>query len=321
MTPFQRAIGSLAAVTVIGSLIGGTIYQSSQPASTAGTANLWIDTTGGSCTRSSSPAAYSDSAACGSLAAAYSAATTGDTIGVENGTYGDQSLTSGTKTLTFVGQSEAGVVFGQLLAYVPNVSFQQMTFKWQDAPASASVVDIRGSAQSYDHVTVDAQRNANVEGVFMGYGTAIDHISWTNSEIKNTQDAKDIESNWNVSYITLDHDDIHDNYGSTGSVHTECYYSQGNHQTITNDHFWNCYTMDINFTCSGCTLPPSWSITLQNDVFEQPQLGRRRARPHVLLDQLQQLDARHPHRLDGREQHLRQLGQLLRHRQQLRLRE
>lgn len=57
------------------------------------TAHIWVDTSGGTCTRNSSPASYSDPAACGSFQAAYTAATGGDTIRIKAGTYtGPQSL-------------------------------------------------------------------------------------------------------------------------------------------------------------------------------------------------------------------------------------
>lgn len=57
-----------------------------------GTANIWVDTTGGTCIRQSSPTAYSDSAACSSFDTAWDAATAGDTIRVKAGSYGIQHI-------------------------------------------------------------------------------------------------------------------------------------------------------------------------------------------------------------------------------------
>jgi hypothetical protein len=56
------------------------------------TANLWVNTTSGSCARNATAAAYSASTACGSLQAAYSAAHCGDTIEIEPGSYNTQDL-------------------------------------------------------------------------------------------------------------------------------------------------------------------------------------------------------------------------------------
>lgn len=68
-----------------------------------GTANLWVDTDGGTCTRQSAPAEYVDAAACSSPAVAWNAATAGDTIRVTNGTYsGLQNFTSDKASETFL---------------------------------------------------------------------------------------------------------------------------------------------------------------------------------------------------------------------------
>jgi hypothetical protein len=61
-----------------------------------GVANIWVDTSGGSCTRSATPAAYNDASACASLQAAYTAASPGDSVRVKAGNYAAQNL-SGTK--------------------------------------------------------------------------------------------------------------------------------------------------------------------------------------------------------------------------------
>src|SRR5207253_2141707 len=47
---------------------------------------------GGSCARSASPAAYSDGSACGSLNAAYQAASGGDVVLIKGGSYGSQTI-------------------------------------------------------------------------------------------------------------------------------------------------------------------------------------------------------------------------------------
>jgi hypothetical protein len=63
----------------------------------AQTANLWIDTNGGTCTRQSAAGAYSDAAACASIQAAIAACAAGDTIRMKTGAYGAQTITA-TKT-------------------------------------------------------------------------------------------------------------------------------------------------------------------------------------------------------------------------------
>jgi hypothetical protein len=73
---------------------GGLVYQTyadNSPAS--GTANLWVDTNGGTCTRQASAAGYVDAAACSSLDAAFDAASCSDTVLIKGGTYGSQTIT------------------------------------------------------------------------------------------------------------------------------------------------------------------------------------------------------------------------------------
>jgi hypothetical protein len=61
------------------------------------TANLWVDTSGGSCVRQASPGAYVDSQACGSFNAAYQVAAASDTIAIQPGTYGNQQILDNSK--------------------------------------------------------------------------------------------------------------------------------------------------------------------------------------------------------------------------------
>lgn len=66
------------------------------------TAHLWVDTTGGACTREVSQAEYSDAAACSSFDVAWDAASAGDTIRVAAGTYPDQRITGDKASETFI---------------------------------------------------------------------------------------------------------------------------------------------------------------------------------------------------------------------------
>lgn len=92
----------------------------------AQTAHLWVDTTGGTCTRNSTPATYSDAAACASFSDATTAATTGDTIRVKVGTYGGQSVGHATKVLEFIGEDgttvDSGANQSQGLSFSGNVT-------------------------------------------------------------------------------------------------------------------------------------------------------------------------------------------------------
>jgi hypothetical protein len=73
---------------------GGLVYQTyADNSGTTETANLWVDTNGGTCTRQSTAGAYSDAGACSSFDAAYSAASLGDIVLVRSGAYSVQTIT------------------------------------------------------------------------------------------------------------------------------------------------------------------------------------------------------------------------------------
>jgi hypothetical protein len=71
-------------------------------------ANLWIDATGGSCTRSSTPVAYTDSTSCSTVAGAWAAAQGGDTIIIKGGTYSAGFSASGSKSSMVTIRSATG---------------------------------------------------------------------------------------------------------------------------------------------------------------------------------------------------------------------
>lgn len=89
-------VGLAMAIGLASITAGGIVI--SQGGDPSATANLWVDTTGGTCTRSSSPAAYSDAAAC-TFSAANTAAQAGDRVIVKTGSY------TGTVSLTTSGSS------------------------------------------------------------------------------------------------------------------------------------------------------------------------------------------------------------------------
>lgn len=94
-----RLLTVVAAVTAAGAVTVGAVCGCPTPSFPGGgggggggpagvsAANLWVDTTGGTCTRSGSAVAWADASACASLPAAYAAASAGDVIGIKGGTY------------------------------------------------------------------------------------------------------------------------------------------------------------------------------------------------------------------------------------------
>jgi hypothetical protein len=93
VTAHDVVIRGAGVLAVAGVLIGGGTYVvGGGGGGGALQANVWLDTNGGTCTRSASVATYVDAAACSSLSTAYAAATYGDVVGMREGSYGNQSL-------------------------------------------------------------------------------------------------------------------------------------------------------------------------------------------------------------------------------------
>jgi hypothetical protein len=100
--------GVLVAGGVAASAVAVAVALSSGGGATAGTANLWIDTTGGTCTR------QADAGACSSIQAAIAASSPGDTARMKAGSYGSQSITSGSSSPGVTVIAEDGTTAGGL---------------------------------------------------------------------------------------------------------------------------------------------------------------------------------------------------------------
>jgi len=85
----KAAAGLVAYLELLRSKARTTSPRTAAP---SGSAQVWVDTSGGSCVRSASPAAYVDARACSSMNAAYQAATPGDVILIKGGTYPSQTV-------------------------------------------------------------------------------------------------------------------------------------------------------------------------------------------------------------------------------------
>jgi hypothetical protein len=131
----RRRWGLLAAVLVVaGAAAGGAVVLGGIQDGGGGglTANLFVVGGGGACTRSSTPVDFAGSASpdarCGALDTAQDAASGGDTVRIENGTYGTQTITGAkASTVTYIGESKAGVVFTGSITAEDRVTLQDLT--------------------------------------------------------------------------------------------------------------------------------------------------------------------------------------------------
>lgn len=244
---FIGIVGSIGLIT--------TINYSPHPAKALGdTANLWVDTNGGTCTRSATPAAYNDAAACGSFDAANDACQNGDTVFIKTGSYASQSF-SGSNSRTSqcsisATSGETVTTSGLNFGGSSWIALSDVTVTGGTSSAPKTVSLGGGSSTTADHVTI-----TNVSaypgrifmkgtyltvqgGEFGGYDACL-----TGSEDDGIQ----------VSYVTLASSNItidgiylHDIRRTCGSTHTDCIQFLGvDGGVIKNSRIQNCPTTGI----------------------------------------------------------------------------
>lgn len=213
--------------------------------------NLWVDADGGSCSRSGTPQGYQDSTACPSFAAAYSAAVSGDVIGVM-GVLGVQKFAggyqssqgSGTKDLTFRG--ERGNKVRQINFGSPNLTF--------------------------DGINVDGEGTKTSGALFENGG---DPFVFKNGSIGDVVDEKGALVTG--SGVVFENVLFHDAVLRTAGTHMECVWAAAvPGMVIRNSIFRNCAVFDvfINYPDYWSPLPPPFGgIVLEGNTFGAPVPG------------------------------------------------
>jgi hypothetical protein len=259
----------------------------------ATSANLWIDTDGGTCTRSASAVAYSNAAAC-APDAAWQASTAGDLILFKGGSYGGVRLTqkagATTPRVTMQPETNADVTFGYLqMAGASYLTLQAPQSNHPFLVPGSGGVGFPGRDPNWNQrtttdVTLD---NFKVDGQWNTVSTLV----WINGNDTNlTLDHFDVCCTYGASggggqliftdqdpsyqpntNLTLKNSYLHDQTISDGSIHTECLWaSAGKGFTIRNNVFRRCSgTGDIIFGRPVGTLGVTdvGGFVLENNLF------------------------------------------------------
>jgi chitodextrinase len=260
-------------------ITASTASCSAPPPPGSGSANLWVDTSGGSCLRLSTPAGYVDVQACGSLQAAANAAASGDTINIVDGTYPGQEL-SGTKSLTFRAAGPGRPSFGQLVSAASNITVRGILVENRSAQpepfCSTWVLDytlfVCAPNNTYDDVIVDglhhgsgdSQRRGGIE--VMGGATG---FVFKNGEIRGVWDSKGFQGG--ADNMLLENNYWHDirltSAGGAAGIHNECVYiTAGNNQIWRGNRFILCPVMAM-FFANYAGGPPFSGVVVENNVF------------------------------------------------------
>lgn len=237
------------------------------PTTVATAANLWVDPSGGSCTRAPTRSAYANARAC-SWNGAYQAARTGDLVLVKGGSYGDVRIGPNRAAI-----APPGVTFRT--AKGERVVVADFENGANAGPEGGSNLKLVGpvTARSFRS---DGTRNLLVDGWRVDCGGCdgeqIFHLEDAqNSTVRNSN----IGNNKNNSLIwisganiTFDHNVIHDAGLPDGSsAHTECMYVwRVTNLTLRRNHFYHCGVMDVFITGGDV----STGGLVENNVFERP---------------------------------------------------
>jgi chitodextrinase len=262
------SLGNRSPKTTLASSTAACAPPPPPPPSGSGSAHLWLDVNGGSCTRLATPGGYVDAQACGSLSAAYNAASSGDTIAVVGGTYGRQVLPTGSKTLTISAAPGGSVAFGSTNVAASNVTMVGIRIVRNDDPGSTSAtLEVSGANDTFDGVNVDTKNMPVRQGIHADGDNGV----FRNGSTANVIDEKGVLVGGNN--VTFDNFDFHDVRVTDPQVHNECVYSLGPNLTVRNSHFWNCATMDLFITRGDWYGQPLYGgVTLINNVFEHANM-------------------------------------------------
>jgi len=190
----------------------------------------------------SDSAQCTSAAPCRSLERAYNVATGGDVIEVAAGTYPDQRVPEGTKSVTFRGV--AGNKIRKLHSFASNVT--------------------------YDGLDLDAGQTKTTGAVYETNGER--NVTFRNGRIGNVVDEKGAmiagSSNTSPTNIVFDNVEFHDVLVRTSGVHNECIMTHAPGLTIRNSTFVRCHTMDVSLGRGDWWgQPPYGNVTFENNVF------------------------------------------------------
>ena len=261
------------------SLSVATGLCSSPPSPPSGSANLWLDPNGGSCTRQAVAGAYLDAQACASLQAASDNALSGDTINIVDGAYPGQEL-AGSKTLSFRAAGPGRPSFGQFVTSASNVTIAGVLIENrspQPTPFCSSwVLDytlfVCGPNSVFENVIVDGLRHGSGDPERRGgieLSSSATSFVFRDGEIRSVRDSKGFQGG--ADNMLLEHNSWHDIAltppGAAAGVHNECaYITEGDNQIWRRNRFVLCPVMAM-FFANFIGGAPFSGVTVENNLF------------------------------------------------------
>ena len=316
-------VGDTIEVTVTASNAGGSASATSGPTAvvpsgsgggsggggggTGANANLWVSTAGGSCVRQATAGAEVASQDCGSLNAAYQAASCGDVVNIDAGTYSDQNITDNSSldscSQPVVFQATPGLARSQVVigndannsVDIGDTSNPASNWTLQNVTVTSNITllgcEYNGTCGGHAHnVTINNIQGgslfitaSNVLVENSNLGPCYNLISLSSGTNNNGYPAPSyspnpsVKCNSNIKLaggddITFKHNVIHDflDDDSDGAYnHFECMFvANAENLTIDSNKFYDCQIYAIFIQNAG-----SGPITIQNNWFWASQGG------------------------------------------------
>jgi chitodextrinase len=254
------------------------------PPTGSSAANLWVDPNGGSCSRAATAGSYSDSAACGTLSAAFQAAQNGDTVLIKGGSYGNQQVNNragaAAPGVTLAPAPGESVTLGSLSI----CGADYMTLKGPMKLKSISTYDCYSSLatnDTIDGVNVDwGYDSSQADGSVVGLYGNVANFTMRNSTIQHGYNVKGFYmSSWgdgvSAAYyptnIALESSSVH-SWNAAVGVHTECVFAnQAQGLTLRGNQFYDCLSTGdgIIGNAGGQPSPKNpRDYVFENNVFE-----------------------------------------------------
>ena len=307
----RRAWRSFAAGAAAIGVIGTTIAVLSTgspgtPVNTAALANLWVNTAAGATpTRCSSPCSYNSANAYGSFATAYAAASPGDTIYVEGGSYGAQTIAwdaaknssscdgwvsqSGDVTPVTSGCITFAPAPGETPTFTGGITIDGSdvrirNFNLNPTPGtngySVQVNDGScgaGAGNRPSYIIVDGVQARGVTFDASSYVSLINSTIDPNDTAGPATDLSGCTSG--LTYLQPDHvrftNDLYENVLESASHHDECIHATDaggdgdlKFLVFSHDDFRNCAEWDVSIQNSGTKV--AHDILVENNKFAAP---------------------------------------------------
>lgn len=241
-----------------------------------GTANLYIDRNGGSCTRHSSPAAYVDLEACPDMTSAYAAASPGDRVKIKGGVYGSQAITgvskvTGPRVVFLPADNEVVKFNGDLNLWRGHIEVRNfelgnhdLYIREQDNGAPTPVDDMMSINLTGRNFQIFNATHVTVKGGEWGPSSSCGGAyGGGNNSIRN------LNTSVNPADILIQDLVIHDAQShNLTDCHIECFaLFAGDRVTFSRVKFYNCSVYDIFVQNNS---GPISALTVENSWFGSP---------------------------------------------------